>query len=167
MPAERSEEHTSELQSPCNLVCRLLLEKKKTKHFISSHGTTSTSLVHFRRHPKPRQPGRTVRSPGCCHHDDEIPRLVSFFFFLNDTAPTEISPLPLHAALPICRPRRSIAKRIRRTRRFSPWRFLPNRFPYRRLKISPTLASRKKSLNSPAWDWSASVAAKSRPCACE
>src|SRR2546426_4168112 len=27
-PVERSEEHTSELQSPCNLVCRLLLEKK-------------------------------------------------------------------------------------------------------------------------------------------
>src|SRR5256885_16781152 len=27
--APRSEEHTSELQSPCNLVCRLLLEKKK------------------------------------------------------------------------------------------------------------------------------------------
>src|SRR2546426_7774998 len=27
---ERSEEHTSELQSPCNLVCRLLLEKNKT-----------------------------------------------------------------------------------------------------------------------------------------
>src|SRR5256885_6359350 len=31
----RSEEHTSELQSPCNLVCRLLLEKKKT-HLNSS-----------------------------------------------------------------------------------------------------------------------------------
>src|SRR3989454_2222773 len=30
--SERSEEHTSELQSPCNLVCRLLLEKKKKKH---------------------------------------------------------------------------------------------------------------------------------------
>src|SRR5215467_6546049 len=29
--ASRSEEHTSELQSPCNLVCRLLLEKKKKK----------------------------------------------------------------------------------------------------------------------------------------
>src|SRR5256885_4036520 len=29
MKAGRSEEHTSELQSPCNLVCRLLLEKKK------------------------------------------------------------------------------------------------------------------------------------------
>src|SRR3989454_8168558 len=28
----RSEEHTSELQSPCNLVCRLLLEKKKKNH---------------------------------------------------------------------------------------------------------------------------------------
>src|SRR5256885_12907754 len=28
--SKRSEEHTSELQSPCNLVCRLLLEKKKT-----------------------------------------------------------------------------------------------------------------------------------------
>src|SRR5256885_11327467 len=30
MGVGRSEEHTSELQSPCNLVCRLLLEKKKT-----------------------------------------------------------------------------------------------------------------------------------------
>ena len=30
----RSEEHTSELQSPCNLVCRLLLEKKKNKKYI-------------------------------------------------------------------------------------------------------------------------------------
>src|SRR5215467_14737783 len=29
----RSEEHTSELQSPCNLVCRLLLEKKKLNEF--------------------------------------------------------------------------------------------------------------------------------------
>src|SRR5688500_19739764 len=34
---QRSEEHTSELQSPCNLVCRLLLEKKKNqkKHHIT------------------------------------------------------------------------------------------------------------------------------------
>src|SRR2546426_6007808 len=44
-PAGRSEEHTSELQSPCNLVCRLLLEKKKKKmreevsrHVISAAG---------------------------------------------------------------------------------------------------------------------------------
>src|SRR2546426_6004623 len=37
---QRSEEHTSELQSPCNLVCRLLLEKKKnittTKHDVDT-----------------------------------------------------------------------------------------------------------------------------------
>src|SRR2546426_7121633 len=32
----RSEEHTSELQSPCNLVCRLLLEKKKNKNINTS-----------------------------------------------------------------------------------------------------------------------------------
>src|SRR5256885_6727223 len=31
--ALRSEEHTSELQSPCNLVCRLLLEKKKKQSY--------------------------------------------------------------------------------------------------------------------------------------
>src|SRR2546426_5643007 len=33
----RSEEHTSELQSPCNLVCRLLLEKKKTQNRAPDH----------------------------------------------------------------------------------------------------------------------------------
>src|SRR2546426_4994845 len=35
----RSEEHTSELQSPCNLVCRLLLEKKKNKISEARHRT--------------------------------------------------------------------------------------------------------------------------------
>src|SRR5258708_24909587 len=34
---QRSEEHTSELQSPDHLVCRLLLEKKKTHHPITSN----------------------------------------------------------------------------------------------------------------------------------
>src|SRR2546426_5468598 len=34
--ASRSEEHTSELQSPCNLVCRLLLEKKKKTYIVIS-----------------------------------------------------------------------------------------------------------------------------------
>src|SRR2546426_7491565 len=34
---ERSEEHTSELQSPCNLVCRLLLEKKKITMGLADH----------------------------------------------------------------------------------------------------------------------------------
>src|SRR2546426_5592778 len=33
----RSEEHTSELQSPCNLVCRLLLEKKKKKTIMNTN----------------------------------------------------------------------------------------------------------------------------------
>src|SRR5256885_12896466 len=37
--SSRSEEHTSELQSPCNLVCRLLLEKKK-------HNNNATQLRH-------------------------------------------------------------------------------------------------------------------------
>src|SRR5256885_7946201 len=35
----RSEEHTSELQSPCNLVCRLLLEKKKNNQRSSRNDT--------------------------------------------------------------------------------------------------------------------------------
>src|SRR5256885_6158430 len=33
----RSEEHTSELQSPCNLVCRLLLEKKNNNNTVDSN----------------------------------------------------------------------------------------------------------------------------------
>src|SRR2546426_6143664 len=37
----RSEEHTSELQSPCNLVCRLLLEKKKKRDNTVLYGVTS------------------------------------------------------------------------------------------------------------------------------
>src|SRR5256885_2736020 len=37
LPPPRSEEHTSELQSPCNLVCRLLLEKKKKKRCTDVH----------------------------------------------------------------------------------------------------------------------------------
>src|SRR2546426_1654768 len=38
-PDDRSEEHTSELQSPCNLVCRLLLEKKKTCDRVGDNHT--------------------------------------------------------------------------------------------------------------------------------
>src|SRR5256885_11396320 len=39
---KRSEEHTSELQSPCNLVCRLLLEKKKQLNRYSAGHLTYT-----------------------------------------------------------------------------------------------------------------------------
>src|SRR2546426_2590838 len=41
---ERSEEHTSELQSPCNLVCRLLLEKKN-----NTQDDSGTQRLHKRR----------------------------------------------------------------------------------------------------------------------
>src|SRR2546430_13682453 len=41
--AYRSEEHTSELQSPCNLVCRLLLEKKNKCHITKEHFHKITS----------------------------------------------------------------------------------------------------------------------------
>src|SRR5256885_13154801 len=40
----RSEEHTSELQSPCNLVCRLLLEKKKTTTQLHTFCEQSATL---------------------------------------------------------------------------------------------------------------------------
>src|SRR5256885_10957371 len=57
--ALRSEEHTSELQSPCNLVCRLLLEKKKslscTVHAPTS-GEPSNSDTRFH---VPTSPART------------------------------------------------------------------------------------------------------------
>src|SRR5256885_5148004 len=49
--AGRSEEHTSELQSPCNLVCRLLLEKKKnytnkTNPFLCSDSKITVTMSH-------------------------------------------------------------------------------------------------------------------------
>src|SRR5256885_11876381 len=43
---KRSEEHTSELQSPCNLVCRLLLEKKKYSVHTDDVPCTSTTRAH-------------------------------------------------------------------------------------------------------------------------
>src|SRR5256885_16001826 len=42
----RSEEHTSELQSPCNLVCRLLLEKKKKKYKHDKRDDTTECKAH-------------------------------------------------------------------------------------------------------------------------
>src|SRR5256885_11521223 len=48
---DRSEEHTSELQSPCNLVCRLLLEKKKKTSSAPPHETStdlSVPITSFR-----------------------------------------------------------------------------------------------------------------------
>src|SRR2546430_4520107 len=44
-PRRRSEEHTSELQSQSNIVCRLLLEKKKMRHIITSDGKAPPLLL--------------------------------------------------------------------------------------------------------------------------
>src|SRR3989454_8055761 len=42
---DRSEEHTSELQSPCNLVCRLLLEKKKKKIISTVYSSYTIPII--------------------------------------------------------------------------------------------------------------------------
>src|SRR5256885_12011151 len=80
----RSEEHTSELQSPCNLVCRLLLEKKNTLHhqlpYLLIHrlratqltnftSKLSTQLYHFQ-HLLPELPAHSLsaKSLRSCHH---------------------------------------------------------------------------------------------------
>src|SRR2546426_1197916 len=55
--AERSEEHTSELQSPCNLVCRLLLEKKKYMYGALQRDQDGAVL--------------TVTKDGASHTDDK------------------------------------------------------------------------------------------------
>src|SRR5256885_10980091 len=50
--APQIEEHTSELQSPCNLVCRLLLEKKKRRHaclHVAADGTHRLAPADARR----------------------------------------------------------------------------------------------------------------------
>src|ERR1039457_3725080 len=86
--AHRSEEHTSELQSSCKLVCRLLLEKKKHDR-ATSQGQEKES-GGGRVHPAFNRQ---------CHKLLDV--YERFFFFFNDTATTEIYTLSLHDALPI------------------------------------------------------------------
>src|SRR5450755_2143544 len=83
----RSEEHTSELQSPVHLVCRLLLEKKNR---ILITGAVS----HYSLDPALN---REELASGLQY----IVTLFTIFFFFNDTATTEIYTLSLHDALPI------------------------------------------------------------------
>src|SRR5256885_4942920 len=61
----RSEEHTSELQSPCNLVCRLLLEKKKNHR---AHVPAPDHALAQHRPPlhRRRARGRRVQWPSLC-----------------------------------------------------------------------------------------------------
>src|SRR2546426_3651432 len=49
----RSEEHTSELQSPCNLVCRLLLEKKKDSKIRNQDVTSQEDVFADALHTQP------------------------------------------------------------------------------------------------------------------
>src|SRR6202521_552727 len=96
----RSEEHTSELQSPQNLVCRLLLEKKKKTHKANTQSVDAAryNIMH-------RESLHVKFDPLRCISDQLAESLVLlsvfFFFFLNKRAPPEISPLPHPAALPI------------------------------------------------------------------
>src|ERR1039457_4759364 len=96
----RSEEHTSELQSPCNLVCRLLLEKKKK--IVAARTRPDISYIQRRSlsAPRPRD-DRSVGTWPTHYRPDACRNLVSFFYFFNDTATTEIYTLSLHDALPI------------------------------------------------------------------
>src|SRR5829696_737188 len=98
---DRSEEHTSELQSLTNLVCRLLLEKKKNR---SRSQSLSVHNSRGRRGHRRRAARRLLlsRSQPLRFHALRV-RLVlrRLVFFFNDTATTEIYTLSLHDALPI------------------------------------------------------------------
>src|SRR6478735_3206974 len=88
----RSEEHTSELQSPCNLVCRLLLEKKNHLLQVFLLGYIYIcARGHCNRPQEQRSGYESTRGHAAS---------LSYFFF-NDTATTEIYTLSLHDALPI------------------------------------------------------------------
>src|SRR5256885_8478833 len=51
LAVSRSEEHTSELQSPCNLVCRLLLEKKKKHKYVTMDHPDAAAYNSEARYP--------------------------------------------------------------------------------------------------------------------
>src|ERR1019366_3195594 len=92
----RSEEHTSELQSLTNLVCRLLLEKKDPHHqlFEGEHGKAKgTQRTCCRR----REPAHGAHTDVPCSHGTH--GSITFFFF-NDRLTANISPIPLPDALP-------------------------------------------------------------------
>src|ERR1039457_5234960 len=107
MSFDRSEEHTSELQSPCNLVCRLLLEKKNKTHPDTQPRLTTRqhTLPPLMRHAASFNGWRALQTVSCWSGHGV--HLVFFFFFFNDTATTEIYTLSLHDALPISVPDRA------------------------------------------------------------
>src|SRR6202167_2271881 len=90
--ALRSEEHTSELQSPWHLVCRLLLEKKYAR---GPNASPTICTITWRLCAVWLFPWISVRAP--------YRRVTgaTMTLFLNDTGTTEIFSLSLHDALPI------------------------------------------------------------------
>src|ERR1039457_6686555 len=97
----RSEEHTSELQSPCNLVCRLLLEKKNNNCEARAYERALTVGDATRSYTAPRVVVHDIAFDADTSWWDIHMFLRIFFFFFNDTATTEIYTLSLHDALPI------------------------------------------------------------------
>src|ERR1022692_4411584 len=95
----RSEEHTSELQSPCNLVCRLLLEKNKAQH----RRVPGRCLGCCRPtcSPRPAPPGAVGASQRGGHRTRcvVLQRLIFCFFFLKTGPPPNFSLFPHRAAL--------------------------------------------------------------------
>src|SRR6266571_4575490 len=92
----RSEEHTSELQSHVNLVCRLLLEKKNN---VPGGAVRDPPRVLDSKPARKHLVGAHVQR---CHVGRDRPlRKLRAAFFFNDTATTEIYTLSLHDALPI------------------------------------------------------------------
>src|SRR4029434_10378650 len=96
----RSEEHTSELQSHLNLVCRLLLEKH-----VRTPRTLESPMPSSSRHTKSH--GRRDRlcalrvSSLCCTVNHGSTAHTLYIFFLNNRAPPNIYLFPLHPPLPI------------------------------------------------------------------
>src|SRR3954462_4459797 len=94
----RSEEHTSELQSHDNLVCRLLLEKKKHDGERRARRTVQAGVARREAGARRRQaPPRLAANPAV-----PFPRRADLcalcFFFLKVAAPPELSPFPLPPA---------------------------------------------------------------------
>src|SRR3970040_1731197 len=98
---KRSEEHTSELQSHHDLVCRLLLEKKKQKN--KDQGRPVTTHISSMRLARRRAHANTPLPSTCVSTSPPPAATVGFstIFFLKDRAPPEISPFPLPAPFPI------------------------------------------------------------------
>src|SRR6266536_848654 len=97
----RSEEHTSELQSRVDLVCRLLLEKKKKIVITLCDGKKKKIEIDKERIVLCEYYSLLLFSYLLFSYCSHLHSSFLFFFFFNDTATTEIYTLSLHDALPI------------------------------------------------------------------